>query len=320
MIILFFILTAYYFVYMDGYPNDSVVLEIPKVATSDEIGSILKSNSIIRSKHLFLLIVLLKGSEGKLQAGEYKITSGMSLNEIVNTFISGKVWLRKITIPEGKNLYEISEILDEQSVANGDEFIRWAMDGNYASLLIGTEVKSLEGYLYPDTYMFSKDTDARKVIRVMTDRFRNIYDQIRKENRIGLSDHEIVILASMIEKEAANSNEKEHVSAVFHNRLKKGMKLESDPTAVYIHGKSFKGRITRKHLKTSSIYNTYKIYGLPPGPISNPGRDSILSASNPSDADYLFFVLKDNGTHHFSRNYKEHAGAIRKYIKGKGKN
>ena len=181
--------------------------------------------------------------------------------------------------------------------------------------MLGTNAGSLEGYLYPDTYYFPKNSNADGVIKVMADRFKAVYKEFDNNDKKNLSDHEIIILASMIEKETGVNSERNLISAVFHNRLKRGMRLECDPTVIYGLGTSFDGNITKENLKNTTPYNTYQIKGLPAGPIANPGKESIDAAMNPSDVDYLFFVSKGDGTHVFSSNYRNHINAVNKYIK-----
>ena len=317
LLVSLFVLTIYYFIYIDRYPTMSVIIDIPKGTTSKGVASLLESKELIRSKPLFLAAVILTGSNNKLKAGEYEVAEGMTLEQIVEMFANGQVLLRKVTIPEGKNIYEIAEILKQGSISDSDDFMAIVTDSTYVSSVLGVEVKTLEGYLYPDTYFFQKNSGAEDVVKVMTERFKNVYSEVDKRDKKGLSDHEIVILASMIEKETGQNSERELISAVFHNRLKKGMRLECDPTVIYGLGTGFNGNITKKDLQEVTPYNTYKISGLPAGPIANPGKESISAALNPSDADYLFFVSKGDGTHVFSTNYRNHINAVNKYIRNK---
>lgn len=310
-------LTFHYLVFIDKYPSGTAVVEIPHGATSGEIASLLERRIVIRSDKLFVIAVVLEDLDNKLKSGEYEIKAGMTLDQIINLIALGEVLLRKVTVPEGTTLYEISEILQKQKITDSKKFLGLAMDGMYASSLLGTEVKSLEGYLYPDTYMFRKDSSPKEVIRVMTDRFRHIYKGVRGLNSTDLSDHEVVILASMIEKETGYDYEKRDISAVFHNRLRRGMRLECDPTAVYRPGASYKAEVTREDLRADTPYNTYRFRGLPLGPISNPSKASILAALSPSDVDHLFFVSKGDGTHEFSDSYRKHLSLVKKYIKKK---
>lgn len=317
LLISLFVFAIYYFIYIDRYPAHSEIIEIPKGTSLKSIASILESKQIVRSKPMFLTAVFLTGSKNKLKAGEYEILKGMSLEEIVEMFANGQVLLRKVTIPEGKNLNEISGILKEESITDSEEFIELTTDSSYASSLIGINLENLEGYLYPDTYFFPKNSDANEVVKFMADRFKKVYSEIDKRGKKNLSDHEIIILASMIEKETGKKSERELISAVFHNRLKKGMRLECDPTVIYGLGSEYNGNLTKKNLQELTPYNTYKIEGLPVGPIANPGKESIVAALNPSDVDFLYFVSKGDGTHLFSNNYRKHINAVNKYIKKK---
>ena len=236
---------------------------------------------------------------------------------MVKRFVNGDVLLRKVTIPEGKNMVEIAGLFDETGITDKNSFIETAMDEEFTRGLLGEDIKSPEGYLFPETYHFPKDTDPKDLIKVMTDRFKSVYSEISKSGNTGLSNHEIVILASMIEKETGDDSERADISAVFHNRLRKGMKLECDPTVIYGMGEKFDGNLTKKDLLTPTPYNTYQIYGLPRGPIANPGKESLDAAINPSGAKYLYFVSKGDGTHYFSNNYRSHINAVNKYIKNK---
>lgn len=317
LLILLFPLTFYYLVFVDEYPSDPVMLEIPQGATSGEIASMLENKDLVRSGKIFLMMVLFEGLDSELQSGEYEVKAGMTMDKIINMLAVGRVLFRKVTVPEGASLYEISEIFGKREITDSEKFLRLAIDGDYASSQLGIEVDSFEGYLYPDTYMFAKNSLAEEVIKVMTERFKNIYNEIDDLNTTSLSGHEVVILASMIEKETGYNYEKKNISAVFHNRLQKGMRIECDPTAVYRLGVPYKAKVTKGDLKTDTSYNTYTFTGLPAGPISNPGRESILAAMNPSGVDYLFFVSKGDGTHEFSDSYKKHLKLVKKYVKKK---
>ncbi|MGI9534908.1 MAG: endolytic transglycosylase MltG [Thermodesulfobacteriota bacterium] len=317
LLVSLFVLTIYYFIYLDSYPTKTAIIEIPKGTSLKGIASILEGKELIRSKPLFLAAVFLTGSKNSLKAGEYEIVKDSSLEQIMNMFVSGQVLLRKVTIPEGKNIYEISGILKEANITDSEEFIGLTTDGYYVSSLLGTNADSLEGYLYPDTYFFPKNADADNVIKIMAERFKTVYKELKQSDKKNLSDHEIVILASMIEKETGINSERKLISAVFYNRLNKGMRLECDPTVIYGLGTGFNGNITKKDLSEATPYNTYKINGLPAGPIANPGKESISAALNPSEVDYLFFVSKGDGTHVFSSNYRNHINAVNKYIKKK---
>jgi len=309
-----------YFIFMDGYPGKTSVIEIPKGSSLRKISNILKENDLIRDKNLFIFSAYINGKSNSLQAGEYEIESASSIEAIINKIYSGEVYLRQVTIPEGKSIRETAEILHENGFADKDEFNRLATDPEYTIRLTGKKIPTLEGYLYPDTYSFPKSIEAGKVIETMVDNFKSVYENLSKEQNLRLSDHQIVILASMIEKETGVESERENISAVFHNRLKKGMRLECDPTVIYGMGESYAGNIGKKDLLTKTPYNTYQIYGLPAGPIANPGKDALHAALNPSDANYIFFVSKGDGSHYFSSDYRSHINAVNKYIINRKKN
>ena len=262
----------------------------------------------------------ISGDANTLQAGEYEIESGSRLSSIISKIANGDVYLRQVTIPEGKSIRETAEIFEKSGFVDRDEFYKLATDPEMAKELTGKNVSTLEGYLYPDTYSFPKSIGTKEIITSMVESFNNVYDGLSSEKNIRLSDHQVVILASMIEKETGAPSEREDISAVFHNRLKKGMRLECDPTVIYGMGESYKGNIRKKDLQTKTPYNTYQIYGLPAGPIANPGKDSLHAALNPSDVKYLFFVSKGDGSHYFSVDYRSHVNAVNKYIRNKKKN
>jgi len=310
----------YYLLFVDSYPTSTSIIEIPRGSSLKKIGNILKENDLIRDKNIFLLSAYINGKANTLQAGEYEIKVGSRLETIINKIANGDVYLRQVTIPEGKSIRETAEIFDKNGFADKNDFIKLATDSEFAEKLAGKKIPTLEGYLYPDTYSFPKSMNTEDIIASMVNNFKNIYENLSNENNIRLSDHQVVILASMIEKETGAASERENISAVFHNRLRKGMRLECDPTVIYGMGESYNGNIRKKDLLTKTPYNTYQIYGLPAGPIANPGKDSLDAALNPSDVNYLFFVSKGDGSHYFSSDYRSHVNAVNKYIRNRKKN
>jgi UPF0755 protein len=200
--------------------------------------------------------------------------------------------------------------------ANMDEFVRLCRDRTFIQSL-GIQADSLEGYLFPETYLFPRDTSTQDVIKAMAARFFKVWDKYADMARgHELSRHQIITLASIVEKETGAPQERPMIAAVFLNRLKKKMRLETDPTVIY-GIPDFDGNLTKKHLQTPTPYNTYVIDGLPPGPIANPGEDSIKAVLQPANTDYLFFVSKNDGTHQFSRTLKEHNQAVSQYQKNR---
>jgi UPF0755 protein len=283
----------------------------------DQIASQLNSSGIIQKPAYFRMIARYKNMDKKIRAGEYLLSPAMSPNQILDIMVSGKVYLHKVTIPEGFNLYQIAALFSDAGLVSETGFIQSA--GN-ADLVHQKDINAatFEGYLYPDTYFFPRGSSAEGIISAMVDRFKNAmlpeYETLAR-NR-GFTVHQIVTLASIIEKETGSDQERPLIASVFYNRIKKNMRLESDPTVIY-GIENFDGNITRRHLSEHTPYNTYRISGLPPGPIANPGIQSIKAALYPAESDYLFFVSRNDRTHQFSRNKEEHDRAVRLYQMGK---
>ncbi|MFH2045892.1 MAG: endolytic transglycosylase MltG [Pseudomonadota bacterium] len=273
----------------------------------------LKESGIIKNPKKFRFYALLKGYDKIIKTGEYAFSTSMSPALILDKMVKGKTYLHKITVPEGYNMQQIEALVSEAGFGTKESFLRISSDASFMHEK-KIEALSFEGYLYPDTYFFSKGESVKSIISTMVDRFWSVYSSKleARAKEIGFSTHEIVTLASIIEKETAAPEERPLISAVFHNRLKLGMRLETDPTVIYGIN-DYKGNITRKHLSAKTPYNTYVIRGLPPGPIASPGFESIEAALYPANVPYLFFVSKNDGTHYFSAKFSEHDNAVRKY-------
>ena len=278
-----------------------------------QIANGLQSRHLISSQSLFELYARYKKADKNLQAGEYLLSASSSPEQILNRLTHGRVTVYKWTVVEGLNITEISELISKTDRCSSDKFMSLCHDPDFI-LELGIQANSLEGYLFPDTYFFSKTTSCRQMIKAMTDNFNEVFtpDWRARAQELGFTVHQIVTLASIIEKETGDASERPLISSVFHNRLKKRMRLESDPTVIY-GIKDFDGNITRKHLKTHTPYNTYQIRGLPPGPIANPGAKAIEAALYPKNTAFLFFVSKKDTTHYFSKTLAEHQHAVRKY-------
>lgn len=286
---------------------------VSKGQSLKKITDTLHAEGLISHPFKFRLLARLKGVEKSIQAGEYLLSSDLSPAAILERMVSGKVRLYRFTIPEGSNLKQIAEIIEAAGLEQRQAFLRSARDAGLAEKM-GIEAATFEGYLYPETYFFPKDTSAEQIIETMVARLRSEIppDWIDRSAELGFSLHETITLASIIEKETGAPFERPLISSVFHNRMKKGMRLETDPTVIY-GIKNFNGNLTRKDLETSTPYNTYRIQGLPPGPIASPGRAAIEAALYPADTKFLYFVSKRDGTHQFSTNLIDHNRAIRKY-------
>ena len=290
--------TAIYFPLEENSAIQKIV-NIPSGTNAKEIVIVLEENEIIRkNNYTFRILTKLLKLEDQLKYGEYNLNPSMNMLQILDKLVKGEVIVYKITIPEGYTSTQIAELLDKKEVAEKEAFLKLTKDSE----------KSREGYLFPDTYEVPKKYGAENMSEVMLSNFNQIAIENKfteKAEEIGFSLDEIIILASIIEKEARFSEEKSKVSSVFYNRLEIGMKLQSCATIQYIL-ETPKEILDENDLKINSPYNTYLYKGLPPGPICNPGLDSIMAALEPEEGDYLYFVLGKNGRHIFSKTYQEH--------------
>ncbi|OQY01348.1 MAG: aminodeoxychorismate lyase [Desulfobacteraceae bacterium 4572_130] len=277
------------------------------------ISKNLQHENLIKDNGLFRNFANIKGYSNQVKAGEFVLCACMSPKKILEIFVKGKTKLHKLTIPEGYNLKQTALEIEKKGFGTKQDFIFLSKNKKFIKKM-GINADSIEGYLFPETYFFEKNEPLKNIIIKMIKRFNIVFTKKwkKKAKKMGFSVHEIVILASIIEKETGSEPERPLISSVFHNRLKKGMRLESDPTVIY--GISdYNGNITKKHLITKTSYNTYKIKGLPLGPIANPGAKSLKAALFPANTDYLFFVSKKDKTHKFSKNIWDHNKAVKKY-------
>lgn len=292
------------------------VVTIPAGSAFSEVARILENKGVIRDRRTFYLLARVHNAIPKVKAGEYEVHTSMTPTEVLDKLVRGEVIKYPITIPEGFNIFQIGEALERAGVGSQKSFLDKARDPLLIAAL-GLEGESVEGYLFPDTYNFPKGFGEEPVIRQMVSRFLAVFAPLEKRAReMGLSRREVVILASMIEKEAMDDQERRLIAAVFHNRLHRGMALQSDPTAVYgVKREKSRGdgRITREDLQKRTPYNTYQIVGLPKGPIANPGAKSLQAVLDPADVNYLYFVSKNDRTHYFSSTLEEHNRAVDRY-------
>ena len=252
-----------------------------------------------------------------IEPGEAIVAVGGGTLDLHEALKDGKSQVHDLTIPEGASVRHIAWLLSKEGLVDRKRFLKLAMDPTVASSYI-PEAKTLEGFLFPDTYHFVKGQEEEEIIETMVRRFFQAFpieDELRGLQR-GRSLVEIVTLASIVEKEAVVDREKPIIAGVFYNRLEQGMRLQADPTLLYgrrFYGRHRRGRIRTRDLRARHPYNTYIHVGLPPGPIASPGVRALKAALDPAQVKYLFFVSKNNGTHHFSRTLKEHNRAVRKY-------
>lgn len=297
-------------------PARKIRYEVPVGASASSIAEDLHARGILKKTWPFLYGYRLLYSRKSLKAGEYQLQLPASPQEILRILIEGRVHMRNFTVPEGLTLRETAELLEREYGFSAQEFLR---SSRRVELLtdIDNEAEDLEGYLFPETYFYPKGTSLDALIENMIDHFLKAFipEWKARAKELGMSIRDIVTLASLIEKETSRDEERELVSAVFHNRLRIGMKLDCDPTVVYAHKQAgtYRGRLWIKDLSIDSPYNTYRYPGLPPGPIASPGRASLEAALYPADADYLYFVATKNGGHYFSRTFREHQNAVNKY-------
>ena len=296
-----------------GLDTENMVVNIRSGQPFKITTDILFKAGIIKNPFKFNLVARLKGYDKQLKAGEYALAASMSPIKILEKLVKGKVKLYKLTVPEGLNINQIAELVAQEGFAEQAVFIESATDAAFAHEH-GISAETFEGYLYPETYYFPKSVSTKTIVSSMAKRFRLVFKPEWEERgkQLGFSIHQVVTLASIIEKETGAPFERPIISSVFHNRLKKKMRLESDPTVIY-GLKNFDGNLNRKHLETLTPYNTYKIRALPPGPISNPGSESLEAALYPADTAYIYFVSKKDNTHQFSTNFNDHNQAVRKY-------
>jgi UPF0755 protein len=305
-ILLFYALTP-----IDSSDN-TVMVEIPRGTSFSGCVDILEKAGIVKNRNLFYLLAISKNAHGHIRAGEYELATSMSPMEIVNKLVRGEIKSYKVTIPEDFTVQEIASRLASLRLTDKKSFMDTLSDQRFLSYL-GIESTSGEGYLYPDTYVLDRSMSTKDIIKTMVNQFWKMFtpEMRAKAKELNMTIHEVVTLASIIGKESGYRDEKALISAVFHNRLKKNMKLQSDPTAIY-NIENFNGEI-RKYLRKNTPYNTYRISGLPPGPISNPAVDSLRAALYPAPVNYLYFVSNNNGSHHFTSTLAAHKRAILKY-------
>lgn len=293
--------------------NKSIEIEIKRGTPFRLVVESLAQKGLIRDKLVFLLLGRITGIDRKIKAGFYPLWGTMSPLQIFNAIRLGKIIEYEITVIPGDSLLEIGEKFSALNMTDSEEFQRLCTDREFLDTL-DVDAPSLEGFLFPDTYRFPKGLDTKEVLTIMVGRLREKFDEdmMTRVLELGLSEREVLTMASIVEKEAIVDVERPIIAAVYLNRLKKKMLLQADPTAIY-GVKSSKIRITKNDLLKKTPYNTYFIKGLPPGPIASPGLKSIIAALNPADVPYLYFVSNNDGTHNFTSTISRHEEAVRVY-------
>ncbi len=289
--------------------NGEVVVVIPKGTGVRGIGTLLAANGILRDDLRYLLLVHFSGLTAKLQAGEYSLPRGLTPPEVLQLLAKGSTLRHHVTIPEGMTAEEVADIFEKDGWVKRSRFLELIHDAEYIDTL-GIDAPQLEGYLFPETYTLIRyETDANSVVRMMVNRFQHVWNVIKVPELHGLNRHQLVTLASIVEKETGAAAERPLIARVFLNRLGRKMRLQSDPTVIY-GIRAFTGNLSKSDLKRATPYNTYVIPGLPPGPICNPGQAALEAVLHPVDSKALYFVSKNDGTHIFSNNLAEHNRAV----------
>lgn len=312
-------------------PEGTVI--IPPRTGFRGIQEILTEAGVIRKDIRFRLLAWYLDNAHRLKAGEYRFAERATPHEVLRQLQAGRIVRWPVTVPEGSNLYDIAEILARGGWVEQESFLSLARDPEFIREL-GIAAQSLEGYLFPDTYYLVREQQAGEIIRMMVGRLRQVMARLCDDFAAGevqaevqlactrnfsrpMTLHELLVLASIVEKETGRPEERPLVASVFLNRLEKGMRLQADPTVVYGLLPQFGGRLTRRDLVSDSPYNTYRITGLPPTPIANPGLATLEAVLNPSPSAYLYFVSRNDGSHYFSETLQEHNQAVNRYQRGR---
>lgn len=294
-------------------PDGGALVHIAPGSSSRQAAERLEEAGVIVSRWPILALMRWTGAERELRAGEFLFSGAPSPREVLVRLRTDGAAERRVTIPEGREADEVFAMLEGAGLGGADVFSQAATSPEWL-LAMELPASGVEGYLFPDTYAFGTATTADSILEAMVRRHqRQTADLIDAAARAGLSNHELVTLASVIERETGSAAERPLIAAVFHNRLRQGMPLQSDPTAVYGVAGARGRRVRRADLARASDYNTYARRGLPPGPIANPGRAALEAAARPAAVDYLYFVSREDGTHEFSRTLEEHNRAVARY-------
>jgi UPF0755 protein len=294
-----------------GAPVQTFV--VARGSTMADVARDLEAAGLVRSAAATELWGRLTRAADDLKAGEYELTASWPVEDILERLVRGQVKTHEVVVPEGLRASEIAARLEEAGLVDAEDFLAVVHDASFARAL-GVEGDSLEGYLFPETYRFQRGLPARQLARTFVEHFLEVWEEIAPlAAERGMSMREVVTLASIVEKETGAAEERPLIAAVFQNRLARGMRLETDPAVIY-GIEDFDGNLRRVHLEdASNPYNTYRIRGLPPGPIASPGEDALRAVVQPAETDYLYFVSRNDGTHHFSRTYREHVNAVNRY-------
>lgn len=310
-----------YFVNLATANSSDNYIFIKKNATIEQVAKQLQEKGIIKSQNVFIYYSKTKGLKGSVKGGNYIIKAKTKLKDLIIRLEGGKPEFAVISIPEGYTLYQIARKLEENNLVKKEDVLKGTLNDLKDNSLILSKKDvyyDLEGYLFPDTYYIPIDATKNEIINIMVDRFKMVFTDKYKARakELELDVDEVITIASLIEREAANDSERNKIAGVIYNRVKKGMPLQVDAAVIYANTKGEKNidKVYYSTLKIESKYNTYLYKGLPPGPIASPGKASIEAALYPEKSDYLYYVANGNG-HVFSKTYEEHLINVKKYIK-----
>ena len=299
-----------------GYEGEEQFVEIPQGSGSIAIGKRLADAGIVRDATGFRIALWVTGEGRRLQAGEYRFDHPVSARQVADKIARGDVYVRPITFPEGLTAKQMAALYESKGFGPAKDFLAATRNAALVSA-VDPDAKDLEGYLFPDTYKLPRHVTADQLVARMVASFMKALtpDLIDKADARGLTIRQLVTLASIVEKETANPDERPQVAAVYANRLRIGMALQCDPTVIYALERAgrYDGNLTRDNLQFDSPYNTYRYPGLPPGPIASPGRASIAAAADPADVPYVYFVSRNDGTHAFATTLEEHNRNVQQY-------
>ena len=297
--------------------EDVIVVRIKKGMSFTQVTRLLYDKGVINCQTCFRLYSLFGNKSRLIQHGEFALKPTDSYSKVLDILVNGKSILHKITFPEGYNLFEMAQSLEDHQFLEKEDFISFTHSHQNTRELLNENLNSFEGYLFPDTYFFPKPVSPKFVVQAMVRRFLSIYRQFEHMDT-DLNRHQALTLASIIEKETSAPFERNMIASVFYNRLNKGIKLESDPTILYgmlMETGVMPTNIRKQDILRTTAYNTYRIPALPPGPITNPGKEAIKAVFFPKDTPYMFFVSQNDGTHVFTKTYDEHKKFVNKYQK-----
>lgn len=309
-----FVALILFFFLLKGSPSGEVkTVLIPRGLSLRAVSDLLEKEGLISHPTIFRGLLRITRGSKKVRAGEFQFKTGANLVNTLRVLYYGEPVTHSLTVPEGWNVRQIASLLNERGLGKPDKFVQLALDPQAASKY-NLKTPHLEGFLFPDTYFFSRIDGEERILETMVNRFFQEYHSRFKERALkqGMTLENLVTLASVVEKETGKPDERPLIASVFFNRLKKGMRLQSDPTTIYGIA-DFNGNLTKADLLRKTPYNTYAISGLPLGPIASPGGAALEAVLAPAQSEFLYFVSDNNGSHFFSKTYQEHLRFVREY-------